>query len=131
VATTLTEACTIRDDAGGYYDDTFDPSTGKLTPNATTTIYSGPCQVRPLGLGPRREPVETRAGAEVVQIVYRVTVPWDGTSGVRSGMGLTIDASTDASLVGIVMVIERIAGGDWQPSRRLDCEERVSGFRQR
>ena len=132
VETTLTDTCTITNDPGGFYNDTFNPADGSLTPSALTTIYSGPCSVRTLARGPGASVELTEDGDQIVgRITYRITLPHFGTEAVAPGQLLTLNSSDDSSLVGKDMTVRHVVEGPWEPSRRIVCEDRISGSRLR
>ena len=127
VETTLTDACTVTDDPGGYYNDTFNTTTGELTPSAVTTVYTGTCSFRTF---PGDQPAPSDQGGQVLgRLRYRVTLPFDGTQTVAPGHVITCTDSDDSSLIGKTFTIRHVLEGAWEPSRRCDVEDRISGFR--
>jgi len=127
VATTLIDSCTITSDPQAHYDDTFDPATGTLTPKAgdAPAIYSGPCSVRTYVI---TRPILLDEGeASYLRPHYRVTLPWLGSEAVTEGNQVTINTSTDTRLVGKTLIVFHVIDGEWEVSRRCDCEDRLAG----
>jgi Family of unknown function (DUF6093) len=127
VLATLTDTCTITDDVSGYSDDTFDPVTLTLTSPPPTAIYSGPCSVRTFS-GDQPNPV-TVGGADLGRLRYRLTLPYDGTEGVKEGQVCTVTASIGTGLVNRTFTIRHVTQGQWEPSRRADMEDRIGAQR--
>ena len=127
VETTLTDTCTITDDPQGYFEDTFNTTTGVLTSTPPTTIYTGPCSVRTFA-GDQPNPVDV-GGQNLGRLRYRLTLPWDGTAGVLEGQVCTITASPGTGFEGRTFVVRHVNQGQWEPSRRCDIEDRISATR--
>lgn len=115
----MVDACTIAHPGG---EPVFDPSSGTYTDPASTTIYSGKCEVQVSdGLNAR----ETEAGGTELT-VSRVTVkvPVSAT-GVRVGDVVTITAvhpDGDADLVGQEFSVKGPHGKTFATARRLQVE---------
>jgi hypothetical protein len=132
VLSTLTDTCQITNDPGGHYDDVFNETTGLLDPTGqVVVVYDGMCSVRSLQVSPRVPMHEEIGGQVLANLMYRVTLPATGTEGVTPGQTVTITASSDSSLVGRTFIVQRVAEGAWEPSRRLDTEDRLDATRQR
>ena len=99
VATIMVDACTVTRDAQGTDDDTLDQNTGTLTPPVpdTTTVYTGPCLVRPAQNQPR---AVSEGGAAITASLYECSLPYSAAV-PNPGDVLTVTASAwDADLVG-------------------------------
>jgi hypothetical protein len=132
VLTTLTDTCSITNDPGGHYDDVFNETTGQLDPTGQiVTVYSGVCSVRSMQVSPRVPLHEEIGGQVLANLMYRITLPAEGTEGVTPGQTVTVTACSDSSLVGRTFIVQRVAEGAWEPSRRLDTEDRIDATRQR
>jgi hypothetical protein len=132
VITTLTDTCSITNDPGGHYDDVFNETTGLLdSTGQVAVVYNGMCSVRSLQVSPRVPLHEEVGGQVLANLMYRVTLPAEGTEAVTPGQTVTITASSDSSLVGRTFIVQRVAEGSWEPSRRLDTEDRLDATRQR
>lgn len=124
---TLTDTCTIVSDPKGYYDDTLNLTSGELEPAPTTVIYQGACSFRAFTGGG----AQIEVGAQqLARLRYRLTLPWAGSQAVQPGQTVTCDSCSDASLVGRTYIIQHVTEGAWEPSRRCDVEDRVSGEQQ-
>lgn len=111
----MTSTCTVFS-AGSPVTD---QNTGVVT-RPTTTLYTGPCRVRPAvtGLTALSEAI---GGAETFRFDYRVSIPFNVTA-VLEGHRLTITSSPDPVLVGTTMEVHRVDRGDNITARRLICQ---------
>jgi hypothetical protein len=96
-----------------------DPNTGQVSRTATT-IWSGPCRVRPAQTG-LTALSEALGGTELFRFDYRVSIPFDVDT-VFEGMRVTITGSPDPGLLGLTMEIHRVDRGDNITARRLICQ---------
>lgn len=96
-----------------------DPTTGEVT-STPTTVWSGPCRVRPAATG-LTAISEDLAGTELFRFDYRVTIPLEVTV-VGEGHRLTVTESPDPGLVGLTVEVQRVDRGDSITARRLICQ---------
>lgn len=108
--------CTVRARSTG---GTTDPDTGAYTDTPGSTVYSGPCRVRPAG---REASTAQAGGAEVFVYDYLVSIPF-AEADVVEGYRLTIDSSPDPALVGVVLEVQKVDRGEHISARRLFCSE--------
>lgn len=108
--------CTVRRPSADA--PTFDPSTGSSTPAAGSTVYSGPCQVRPISSDARLVDV---AGERVSLSDLLVKLPYDVP--VAEHDEVTFDASPDALLVGKTARVKFVPNDEWLVTRRAVVEE--------
>lgn len=94
---------------------------GTVTPPAPTSVYSGPCRVQV----PQGVEHDTDSGGEWLSVqAVIVSLPVDGSGGVRIGDRVTVTACTfDASLVGVDYVVRGLHRKTDATARRLRCEE--------
>lgn len=116
-ASRFVDSCVIKELTDP--DQGFDPETGVLAPSYTT-IYSGPCLIRP----------EARAAAEygeqtASRATYEVVIPHD-ESGPKPGHLVDLTSTRDAYLNGKTVTIRGIRADTYNTSRHLDCEENQS-----
>lgn len=112
----MTDACSIARITG----QVLNPATGQLTPTSTT-VYAGKCRVK----APHSTTAvgETQIGETVVASVSPVvSIPVTVTT-VTEGDRVTVTASTDAGLVGTVLLVKAVQHGTHITARRLLCEE--------
>lgn len=115
----MTDTCTITRPSG---TPVLDPDTGDYTGGGTTTVYSGPCRVKPrVSRGPGDQ---VEAGERPVQVwPYVISLPIDVT-GVEVDDLVTVTTSAlDAALVGRQLVVKNIEAGSQITARRLGCVE--------
>jgi hypothetical protein len=100
-------------------ESSFDANTGEETPDAPSTIYEGPCQIRTSDL----QGSDVQAGEEEVQLrAARMKLLVD--TSVRKGDVVTVTASSnDADLVGRVFDVTDVFLDDWQIARVVLLEE--------
>lgn len=119
--------CTVRTDPQGRTDDLFDETTGEYTrpPDDQTTVYTGPCLLRPSqGLGQNRA---TMGSAEQFVDRYDLRLPVTAT-GVHPGDVATIDTSpNDPDMVGREFTVLQAAGGTYAVTRILTVQLRTEG----
>ena len=113
---TMTATCTITRESG---DGTTDPDTGTWTPDAPTTIYTGPCRVTPATADERLLVVGERA---ITSRRYAVAVRYD-TAEVKIGDVITITTAVDAGLVGMGLRVLDVMYASEQWERVLSAEE--------
>lgn len=110
----MTDACTITRVTG-----TTIANNGDTTPT-TSTIYAGPCRVRPRQTQDR---MVEQGGTEVGVGDLVVSVPITAT-GITPGDIVTVTASTyDETLVDRVMTVLGALHGSQITARRLSCQE--------
>lgn len=97
-----------------------DLTTGEVTFPPGTAVYTGPCRVRPNNSTQAAD--STAGGAEVFAFDFVVTVPF-AVTGVREGHRLTVSASPDPALVGMIFEVQMVARGDNITARRLACNK--------
>lgn len=122
----MVDACTITRDAKGADDDTLDQATGVLTPPNpdTTTVYSGPCLVHPVGNIPRPEGL-SEGGVAIVTARYEATIPHTAAI-ARHGDVLTVTASQwNPGLVGRSFRVKEALAVSVNIRRSLLIEERT------
>lgn len=80
----------------------WDPETGTYQQLDPAVIYTGPCRVKPAGVGQ-----ETQAGEEQLAVRrYEVALPADASGPVGVGDVLTVTDSTDAWLPQRPLVVD-------------------------
>jgi|SRR5690242_4482931 len=112
----MVDACTITRAAS----PTLDRTTSVLTPGASTTLYSGPCRVKP-----QRVPRNEEAGERLEVLArYELALPFSAVpaSELRVGDAVTITASGDPRLVGQVMAVMAIDFGSTATAWRITIE---------
>lgn len=112
----MTSTCTIRARSMGR---TTNPTTGEVTDTPGATVYSGQCRVRPVGT---QGSTAEAGGAELFRFGYLVSIPF-AEADVVEGHRVTIDASPDAALVGVVVEVQRVDRGEHITARRLFCQD--------
>jgi hypothetical protein len=113
----MQDTCTItRADAG---TPVFNETTGAYTSSAPTTVYTGPCRVKPRNLADR----VVDAGEQAVSLwPFQVSIPFAATD-VELDDLVTVTASVDPSLVGRELRVRSVTRGTFVTARRLECEE--------
>lgn len=111
----MTSTCTVFT-AG---QPVTDPNSGEVTRPATT-IWSGPCRVRPAATG-LTALSDDIGGGELFRFDYRVSIPFE-VDVVVEGHRLTITDSPDPALPGLTMEVQRVDRGDDVTARRLICQ---------
>jgi hypothetical protein len=113
----MVDACTItRANA-----PTLNRTTSVLTPGASTTLYSGPCRVKP-----QRVPRSEEAGERLEVVArYELALPFDAVpaSELRVGDTVTITASGDPRLTGQRMAVMAIDFGSTATAWRITIED--------
>jgi hypothetical protein len=112
----MNDACTITR-AGAA---TLNRGTSVLTPGSTTTLYSGPCRVKPQRV-PRNEQASERL---TVVARYEVALPFSSvaTDDLQVGDTVTITASGDTRLVGQKFAVMAVDFGSHSTAWRLTVE---------
>lgn len=111
----LTDRCRITRDVAGYYDDVLDMATGQLLarPTEPVVVWSGPCLVRPTGIGQAVE------GARVMERRgYAISLPHDAPH-FRRGDVVTITFSADVDLVARQLVLTDSSQGATMDTRTV------------
>lgn len=117
-ATRYTDSCVIKRHVAG--PGVLNQSTGVYAPSYTT-IYTGPCLIRPAA------PSLTQAGQELVATHgYDLSLPYTEILELPEDL-VDITASTDAFLVGKQFVIGNIEGDTYITNRKIPCEDVTSG----
>lgn len=110
-----TASCTISRPAG---DPVFDPATGTYTDPVSITVYSGPCQVAPVGADRvvqfGEQPTSLRQ--------YDVTIVGLAEA-VQVEDLVTVSSSADPQLDGLELRALDVKKGSLPTNRRLTCEE--------
>lgn len=117
----MIDTCTIRRPAS----PTFNATTGAYT-TTKTTVYSGKCRVRTRSLGFLRERAAEAGEEQTVLWPYMLAVPLTVTN-LAVLDEVTIDASNDPALVGVVMRVRVVSLGTDTTARKMDCEEIARG----
>lgn len=118
----MLDACIVKRDAQGSDDDTLNESTGVLARPAddATTVYTGPCRLRPTGL-------QERTGSEgdryVVSKAYECAVPLSAVN-VLVGDVLTLTASQDPLTLGRPFRVTAVVARTLAVQRHLRLEDR-------
>lgn len=120
--------CTITSDPQAESDDLFDDTTltrSKPVGDAST-LYSGPCMIRPAGLSQRAE--QEGEAASFVDI-FRLRIPVSATV-IPIGATVTIGSCpNDPSMVGRQFNVQQVEGGTYAVSRILTLHARARGPR--
>lgn len=114
VGSFLVDSCTINEPS----DIAFDETLGTDTETAGAEVYSGACQVRPVG----GDLVVGAGEGEVSLGDFIVRLPWD-TTGIETDQLVTVNASSDPYLTGRRLRVKRVLGGTDSASRNLLCED--------
>jgi len=107
-------------------DDVFDRDTGTTVPGAKTVLYEGPARIKPVA---QASGEDVQAGDREVRLLeYRVSLPWDaplpdGTR-VLPGMQVSVLASLDPRMVGLVLWVTGAQFGDQTTAWRIITEDR-------
>ncbi|WP_125214726.1 DUF6093 family protein [Streptomyces griseofuscus] len=112
----MVDACTISR-AGAQM---LDRSTSALTTGAATTLYSGPCRLKP-----QRVPRNEEAGERLAVVArYEVALPFGSlaTDDLRVGDTVTITASGDTRLVGQHFAVLTVDFGSTATAWRITVE---------
>lgn len=110
----LTDTCTIT----SAPSVAFDSNAGYDVETAGDEVYSGVCQVRPLGAD--QVLLVGEGTASINSKIVRL--PWDVTD-VRLHHIVTVDASSDPYMVGRTLRVTGIQGGTDSATRNLFCED--------
>lgn len=115
VSAALPDVGTVtRDAAGG----TLDPITGEWTPASPTTVYNGPCRLRP----PDAEDIEVLFGdTQVTKQRFVGTFPHNAAA-FKVGDVLTVTASSDPHIAHRTFRVTGHSAGSWHLGRRVAFE---------
>lgn len=111
----LTSQCTVFTTG----EPITDPVSGEVTRTATT-VWSGPCRVRPAATG-LTAISEVIAASELFRFDYRISIPFE-VDVVFEGHRLTVTSSPDPGLIGLTVEVQRVDRGDNITARRLICQ---------
>jgi Family of unknown function (DUF6093) len=111
----LPDTCVIERPSG---EPELDEDTLELTETATT-IYEGPCRVRPRGSQEQDQPI---GDLHQTLAPYVATLPYDAED-VRVDDYLTVTESSDADMVGRSFQIRHVGWSSWQIDRRLGLDD--------
>lgn len=100
---------------------TFDPNTGRNTPGAATTLYAGPADVKPMAMAAAQQEAADR---EVTLRSYDVKLPFTVSADIRLDDTVTVSASPDPTLAGLVLVVTDVQHGARRTARHLIAEDR-------
>lgn len=112
----MVDACTITR-AG---TPTLNRTTSVLTPGSPTTLYSGPCRLKP-----QRVPRNEEAGERLTVVArYEVALPFASlaTDDLRVGDAVVITASGDTRLVGQPFTVLAVDFGSTATAWRITVE---------
>ena len=112
----MVDACTITRPGSS----TLNRSTSVLTPGAATTLYSGPCRLKP-----QRIPRNEEAGERLTVVArYEVALPFASlaTDDLQVGDTVTITASGDTRLVGQPFSVLAVDFGSTATAWRITVE---------
>jgi hypothetical protein len=112
----MVDTCTISE-AGGQ--GVFNETTGQYDGATSSTVYSGPCRVKPRDNQDRIR----QFGEQTISLwPYLVSVPMSVT-GIDVDALVTITTSElDPDLAGKVLRVRQVAQGSHITARRLGCE---------
>lgn len=113
----MVDACTITRPGTPVLNRT----TSHLTPGTPTTLYSGPCRVKP-----QRVPRNEEAGERLEVVArYELALPFASVPAaeLRVGDAVTITASGDPRLVGQVMAVMAIDFGSTATAWRITIQD--------
>ena len=112
-----TASCTVKAPQTG--PGTFNETTGRYTPTAGATLYSGPCRVQALA---RRgaEPALVGDNPQTLML-YQVTLPWSAAA-VTVDCTVALTAGYDDELLTKTLRVVEVAYADLQAERRLLCQ---------
>lgn len=113
----LPATCTITRTAG---PGTFDSTTGLYDNPTPTTIYTGPCRVRPQDT--QQQDTEVGDLHETLGR-YVATLPYDA-DGVQVDDFLTVTDGTDSQLADRPLRVLHVGWSEWEIDRRLIVEDR-------
>lgn len=113
----MVDTCTITREA--TTGQTYNAANDTFSEPARSTIYSGPCRVKPAGAGDRR----ASAGDDTYQLdAYVVSIPVSATA-VEPGDQVAITAAQhDPTLTGVGLRVLSVDIGSQITARRLRCE---------
>lgn len=115
-ATRYTDSCVVK----RFATNVLNQTTGVVEPTYTT-IYSGPCLVRPASAG------EAQAGQELVATHdFVVSLPYTETAELPKDL-VDVTSSTDPYLTGRQFVVTNIPGDTYITDRKLECQDVTSG----
>jgi hypothetical protein len=114
----MTDAVSIARTTGS----TFNPSTGGYV-DTTTVQYVGPVDVKNLGVAAGQAQAGER---EITFRTYDVKLPFGDSSDIRLDDRVTVTASADPTLVGVVLTVIDVQHGARRTARHLIAEERSS-----
>lgn len=113
----MVDQCTIT--RASTAEPVFNEETGGYAPGAPTTVYEGPCRVKP------RDNVDrvVQAGEQPISLwPYLVSVPMS-TLDVQLDDRITITlAALDPALLGLALRVRQVLKGSHITARRLGCE---------
>ena len=111
----LAASCVITRPSG---EPVFDPSDGTYTEPAPTTVYTGACQVLPVG---RDRVVQF---SEVATSLRLFDVTLDGlTATIHVGDRIAVSSSGDQRLNGLTLTVLDVPSSSLPTNRRLVAEE--------
>jgi hypothetical protein len=111
------DACIIERKTGATYTD---PDTLQVV-DVYTTVYEGPCKIRPLGAGREAEYGE----GEVVLHRYRLKLPYSAATPVLPKDRATMTAAPDAWVVGRALEVVDVDYSSTAVTRKLIIEDRA------
>ena len=115
----LPDECTIT--RASATAATFDPVTGTYTSGTPTTVYAGPCRLRPVGRSGR-----TEDQGDVLVAVERWTLTLPATvAALVVGDIVAITTSSDPHITARTFRVTTIGPGSWLIARRVTVEEVV------
>lgn len=97
----------------------FNPDTGEYAPGVPIVFYEGKAYVRPTRLAPSDE---SQAGQAFTVHTLDVIVPASVGVPVKDVHTLTVTASGDVELTGLVLPILRSTLDDWHTARTIVCQ---------
>ena len=112
----MVDSCTISRPG----TPTLNRGTGVLTPGAATTLYSGPCRLKP-----QRIPRSEEAGERLTVVArYELALPFASlaTDSLQVGDTVTITASGDTRLVGQLFSVMAVDFGSTATAWRITVE---------
>lgn len=113
----MTSTCSVAPKGA---EPSTDPETGEVTFPPGVAVYTGKCRIRPVTS--RGGGTIEAGGAELFTFDYLVSIPFAAT-GPKEGHRVTVLASADPALVGVVMDVQKVDRGEHITARRLSCNE--------
>ena len=107
----------------GTGSGTFNPATLSYHPSTQTTVYTGPCLMRPVG-----KPGHSTGQPEemAAMLAYQYLIKFPANTPVQRGDAVTVTGSTyDSTLVGVTVWVADVDSDEWQTTQDAKCVNEI------